>query len=479
MTLKSGDRIIINGKPIVIDEAIVDNFEDGDTLFGLSGGQILHVKSDILRLVGKSVSAAQSAFRDLGSCSAEQISLFYSLFAKKLIDPVIRENLLAANSLDVQSATIRNRQTTRLLLTNTVLDAMVDALHIWENTPQTTGRIVERVEHDGWSVQSEIAPLGVVAFVFEGRPNVFADATGVLRSGNTCVFRIGSDALHTARTMMDLAVRPALKESGLPRDGVVLLDAVSHSSAWALFANDSIALAVARGSGHTVAQLGEIAQQSGTAVSLHGTGGAWMLIGEDPNKERLAHVIQHSLDRKVCNTLNVIGVPRSSAASLVPIIAKAIAAVGAERNRMSVAHACTGSLALFESCKENLVLKALRVDELSTEWEWDDAPECSVFLFDDLRQAVERFNTFAPSFIVSIISENLQEVEYVWRNANAPFVGNGFTRWVDGQFALNRPELGLSNWQNGRVLGRGSILSGDSVFSVRYRADQRDINLSR
>jgi glutamate-5-semialdehyde dehydrogenase len=53
------------------------------------------------------------------------------------------------------------------------------------------------------------------------------------------------------------------------------------------------------------------------------------------------------------------------------------------------------------------------------------------------------------------------------------------TRWVDGQFALNKPELGLSNWQNGRTLGRGGILSGDSVFSVRYRALQHDADLHR
>ena len=50
------------------------------------------------------------------------------------------------------------------------------------------------------------APLGVVGFVFEGRPNVFADATGVLRGGNTVVFRIGSDALGTARAIVRHAV---------------------------------------------------------------------------------------------------------------------------------------------------------------------------------------------------------------------------------------------------------------------------------
>ena len=182
MTLKSGDRIIINGRPVVVDDAVIKKFVDGDALFGLSDGQILHVDKGELALVDNSVSAARTAFRELGNCTADQISLFYSKFAEKLLDSKIRQSLLNANAMDVQSAKERNRQTTRLLLTEKVLDAMVDALQMWQMTPQTTGMVLELVEHDGWRVQSEVAPLGVVAFVFEGRPNVFADATGVLLS---------------------------------------------------------------------------------------------------------------------------------------------------------------------------------------------------------------------------------------------------------------------------------------------------------
>lgn len=479
MTLKSGDRIIINGRPVVVDDEVIKKFVDGDALFGLSDGQILHVDKGELALVDNSVSAARTAFRELGNCTADQISLFYSKFAEKLLDSKIRQSLLNANAMDVQSAKERNRQTTRLLLTEKVLDAMVDALQMWQMTPQTTGMVLELVEHDGWRVQSEVAPLGVVAFVFEGRPNVFADATGVLRSGNTCVFRIGSDALGTARSMMELAVRPALEEASLPLDSVILLDAASHSSAWALCANRKIALAVARGSGTAVSQLGEIAQQSGTAVSLHGTGGAWMLLGKHPDADRLSQVIERSLDRKVCNTLNVIGIPQSLATEVIPVIAKAISSAGERRGQVSIVHACPQSLPLLKMCDGSLELAPLQDGELSVEWEWDDIPECSVFVFDDLKHAVEMFNEYAPNFIVSLVSDNKEEFEFVWRNIEAPFVGNGFTRWVDGQFALNKPELGLSNWQNGRVLGRGSILSGDSVYSVRYRADQQDINLSR
>ncbi len=65
--------------------------------------------------------------------------------------------------------------------------------------PADAAGVVDRIDHDSWSVEARRAPLGVVGFVFEGRPNVFADACGVVRTGNTVVFRIGSDALGTAR----------------------------------------------------------------------------------------------------------------------------------------------------------------------------------------------------------------------------------------------------------------------------------------
>jgi glutamate-5-semialdehyde dehydrogenase len=78
-----------------------------------------------------------------------------------------------------------------------------------------------------------------------------------------------------------------------------------------------------------------------------------------------------------------------------------------------------------------------------------------------------------------LISDDVQEQDRFWARVDAPFVGNGFTRWVDGQYAFDRPELGLSNWQHGRLFGRGGVLSGDSVFTVRTRAVQSDPDLRR
>ena len=98
---------------------------------------------------------------------------------------------------------------------------------------------------------------------------------------------------------------------------------------------------------------------------------------------------------------------------------------------------------------------------------------------DSLAEAVDLFNRYSPRLAASLISDDTGEQEWFYAAIDAPFVGNGFTRWVDGQFALDQPELGLSNWQSGRLFARGGVLSGDSVYTVRLRADVRDHSLHR
>ena len=98
---------------------------------------------------------------------------------------------------------------------------------------------------------------------------------------------------------------------------------------------------------------------------------------------------------------------------------------------------------------------------------------------DSVDEAVELFNSLSPKLVASLIDDDPNSQERFYETVDAPFVGNGFTRWVDGQFALGRPELGLSNWEGGRLFGRGAILSGDSVFTIRTRMIQDDPDLSR
>jgi glutamate-5-semialdehyde dehydrogenase len=119
-------------------------------------------------------------------------------------------------------------------------------------------------------------------------------------------------------------------------------------------------------------------------------------------------------------------------------------------------------------------VETIAEDHLGTEWEWENSPEVSIAVVTDVAAAAELCNRWSPHFVVSLISEDAEEHARFFDAVDAPFVGNGFTRWVDGQYALNRPELGLSNWEAGRLFGRGGVLSGDSVYTLRTRATQTD-----
>lgn len=477
--LKATDIVLIDGAPHPVGDEIADQYREGDRIIGLSGGHLLHVSHADLLVATRAVTQSVEAFDLLRNVTSEQISQCFHTFALNLEDDAIFAKIKTCNDDDVASALQRGRSTTRLMLTDAMRGDMVAALRTWGDTPHVDGAALESVDHQGWSVMATKSSLGVVAFVFEGRPNVFADATGVLRSGNTCVFRIGSDALGTAQAIMNFAVLPALESSGLPVGAISLVESRSHASGWALFSDRRVSLAIARGSGEAVSQLGAVARQFGIAVSLHGTGGAWMIAGEHADAQWLSKVVVNSLDRKVCNTLNVCCIVRSRASELVPQFVDAMIRAAKQRDAIAVIHADSASQKLMAEHAEEIQVHNLSVDELSSEWEWENAPECSLVIVNDVDEAIALFNRYAPSFIISIISENEAELEKVWRETNAPFVSNGMTRWVDGQFALNKPELGLSNWQNGRTFGRGGILSGDSVFSVRYRALQHDADLHR
>lgn len=478
-TLKATDIVLIDGVPHPVGDEIADRYREGDLIIGLNGGHLLHVPQADLLVATRAVSQSVEAFDLLKSVTSEQISQFFHAFAQRLKDDAIFAKIKSSNENDVASALQRGRSTTRLMLSDVMRGDMISALHTWSGTPHVDGSALESVDHQGWSVTSAKSSLGVVAFVFEGRPNVFADATGVLRSGNTCVFRIGSDALGTAQAIMNHAVRPALESCGLPVGAVSLVESKSHASGWALFSDKRVSLAIARGSGEAVSQLGAVARQFGITVSLHGTGGAWMIAGEYADAQWLSKVVVNSLDRKVCNTLNVCCIVRSRARELVPLFVDAMKQAASLRDAIAVIHADLASQKLMAEQIESIRVHNLPLDELGSEWEWENAPECSLVIVSDVDEAIALFNQYAPSFIVSIISDNETEREKVWRETNAPFVSNGMTRWVDGQFALNKPELGLSNWQNGRTFGRGGILSGDSVFSVRYRVLQHDADLHR
>ena len=481
--LHEGQQIIYGGNRVAIVHAeIALAFRSGDRIIvDPTSGALLHIPESEYVLASAAVSAALEAFTALSQCSDAQITEFFNAFAEHLADDRCFAPIATANTADVIRARARNRSTTRLELSDTMRADMVAGLRGWAAVPGGRGLVERTVRHRGWHVDAVRAPLGVVGFVFEGRPNVFADAAGVVRTGNTVVFRIGSDALGTAQAIVESALNPALTSSGLPAGTVQLVASAAHAAGWALFADDRLSLAVARGSGPAVAQLGAVARHAGVAVSLHGTGGAWMVAAPDADAARFRASVLHSLDRKVCNSLNVCCIVGQRATELIPEFLDSLREAADRRGTSGHLHV-TPQAAKFlkpDELDDGIRLSDLKISGLAEEWEWENSPEVSLHVVDTVAEAAVLYNRLSPRFVATLISESRTAHDEFYEMVDAPFVGDGLTRWVDGQYALNAPELGLSNWEAGRLLARGGILSGDSVYTVRYRAHIDDCDLHR
>lgn len=493
-SLDPGMKIVFGGDRYVeVGDDLAAAFEPGDYLVVVQDtGDLLHIPSDDWAMARRAVDAAVRAFSSMGSVGIDSLRAFYEAFARRLSDEAVFAAIGDANREDVSRARQRGRSVTRLELTDAMRRDMIEGLRSWAEADVGRGSVVEEIDHEGWSLQQVKAGLGVVGFVFEGRPNVFADATGVLAAGNTVVFRIGSDALGTARAIVDHALNPALDESGLPPGAVSLVDAASHAAGWAMFSDSRLGLAVARGSGSAVSQLGSVARQAGVPVSLHGTGGAWIVASGSADADRLAAAVSSSLDRKVCNTLNTVCIVRERVDDLVPRFLDALERAGdireakpklhvTEAARQSVPDSWFGEVPIVRAEGEVIEpqTEVLSDGMLGHEWEWEDSPEVTLHVVESVDEAVEAFNSQSPRFVASLISEVPAEQDRFFEMIDSPFVGDGFTRWVDGQYAFNKPELGLSNWQFGRLFGRGGVLSGDSVYTLRTRVRQSNPEIRR
>ncbi|HVF11057.1 MAG TPA: aldehyde dehydrogenase family protein [Abditibacteriaceae bacterium] len=493
--LPAGMPILFGGDRMThVPAELAARFRPGDRLLVVQqSGALLLIPGAAYSIAAEAVGRAHAAFGMMAGVPDANITRFYEEFAARLEADATWMPIAAANAEDVERARQRGRSTTRLVATDKMRRDMIAGLREWRDAPSSRGKVLEAVEHEGWRVEQIVAPLGVVGFVFEGRPNVFADATGVLRGGNTVVFRMGSDALGTARAIVHHALDPALQAAGLPRGAASLLESADHAAGWAMFSDTRLALAVARGSGRAVEQLGSVARQAGIAVSLHGTGGAWILADETTDPAKLELAVTHSLDRKVCNTLNVCCSPPTRAAALVPIFLSALQRAGERRGHGYKLHVAAGDESHLPAALmsahvkvrraggevEEPLVEVLPVAQLGCEWEWEETPEVTLKIVADSDEAIALFNAHSPQFVASLISEDEENQRRFYAAINAPFIGNGFTRWVDGQYALNRPELGLANWQNGRLFARGGILSGDGVYTIRTRVVQSDPDVHR
>lgn len=225
-----------------------------------------------------------------------------------------------------------------------------------------------------------------------------------------------------------------------------------------------------------MAQLGAVARQHGVPVSLHGTGGAWMVVAPDADADELRLAVRHSLDRKVCNTLNVCAVVRAGADRLVPAVVGAAREAAAAHGAQLVLHLDDDARALAGDAGRDAA--AVGRDELGTEWEWERDPELSIVVVDQVDDAVELFNRYSPRFAASLVSADpprppalLRPHRRTVRRQRVHPLG----RWP----VRVRPARARSVELAGRPAVRARWMSGDSVFTVRTVATVVDHDTHR
>ena len=203
----------------------------------------------------------------------------------------------------------------------------------------------------------------------------------------------------------------------------------------------------------------------------------------DADADRFASAVLHSLDRKVCNTLNVCCMPasRPRPRRRVPRRRRrrrrAARDLGAPARRVASACRHVPGGALHDHGQDPSAPTACTTSRRRADRRRRPGDRVGVGGVARGRRSSSSPTSTRPSRCSTATARassprssapTRPSTTRFYAAVDAPFVGDGFTRWVDGQFALDTPELGLSNWQGGRLFARGGVLSGDSVYTVRH-----------
>ena len=195
------------------------------------------------------LEAAKAAKTQISRLTTEQKNAALNAMADALA--ANEADILAANALDMEAAkgTVSDVMLDRLLLTPARIAGMAEGIRQVASLPDPVGRIIdETVRGDGLKIQKAAVPMGVIAIIYESRPNVTSDAAALaLKSGNVCVLRGGKEAFRSANAIVD-ALRQGLSSLGITENAVNLVQDTSRSSATALMtANGYIDLLIPRG----------------------------------------------------------------------------------------------------------------------------------------------------------------------------------------------------------------------------------------
>lgn len=283
---------------------------------GLLKGDDIMTTLDIL----KQAKAAKSELEKLGSEDKNNALLAMA--------DALEENcraILEENKKDVEAARgkITDVMIDRLSLDESRIKGMADGIRDVVKLPDPVGKILDRVElENGLVVEKTAVPMGVVAIIYESRPNVSSDAAALaLKSGNVCVLRGGKEAFRSANAIVN-ALRDGLKKLGFCENFINMVQDTSRQSSNELMTADGyIDLLIPRGGAGLIKACVENAT---VPVIQTGTGICHVYVDDDADLEMALNIIENAKTSRpsVCNAEEVLLVNSKIADKFLPMLKK-------------------------------------------------------------------------------------------------------------------------------------------------------------
>ena len=339
--------------------------------------------------------------------------------------------ILKANAEDLTQAQgkISDVMLDRLRLTEDRIRAMAQGIRQVAALPDPVGLILDsHTRPDGLKIDKVSVPMGVIAIIYESRPNVTSDAAALtLKSGNVCVLRGGKEAIRSATAIVD-ALRAGLRQADIPENAVNLVQDTSRDSATALMTADGyVDLLIPRGGAGLISACVRTATVPCIAT---GTGICHVYVEKTADQDMALNIIENAKTSRpsVCNAEEVLLVDRAIAPEFLP---KLYARIGAK-----VEFRLDGEAAKY--------IPGVPAGERDFDTEFLDyilAVKC----VENVREAVSHIAAHSTGHSEAIVTQDGEAERYFTTNVDSAAVYvNASTRFTDGgEFGLGC-EMGIS-----------------------------------
>ena len=347
--------------------------------------------------------------------------------------------ILAENARDMEAAKgkISDVKLDRLLLTESRIQGMAEGIRDVVHLPDPVGRIItERTTADGLELKKISVPLGVIAIIYESRPNVSSDAAALcLKSGNVCILRGGKEAYCSSHAIVK-AMQDGLKKVGLPAELINIIDDVSHESAMELMkAKGLIDLLIPRGGTGLIRNCMENAS---VPCIETGTGICTVYVDASADQEMALRIIENAKTQRpsVCNAEETCLVSRDIAKEFLPKLKKLLV------DDRKAAGAVPVELRLNEEA--TAIIEGTPASPTDFDTEFLDYI-LAVKVVTDVKEAVDHIAKHSTHHSEAIVTRNEENADYFAANVDSAAVYiNASTRFTDGGMFGLGCEMGIS-----------------------------------